>query len=421
MKFFVLMALTLLVACKEEIGGRIKVTQAGQFNVRASNGEKFALPVGEMNGELVVDSKPEKSYLKLYLRKNNKKFRPEIPVRLPNIDVLLGANDPVRLEAKGLGQDFGIMVMREIRHGKDRFTMTFHDSEFSSSFAEMTFEYEPSTVLYDEKKMEFLASYQKVKRKQRALIVRIDGGVDDMMSLVKGFGWLETTLDHIVNFGGAVLISPWAYARYANVQWIIGDDSVDDKDLNKWKEVTKAHPVIDYFAFVHDGDQDLPKNASKEDVGLKKNQLRAVYTGACNSKNGDEWIQDYGSVVGAGQNRISASPLFQFGVLRRWVYGYSFENSLIKAYQAGVRRVRALEWVTFAKYWQEKTGVLLWDNVDDMLESSEILYSYTAEIPATNVEISQSAILTKTGEKMEIVKKGVVEKIAEKNGEMVVH
>ncbi|HXH75196.1 MAG TPA: hypothetical protein VNJ08_09545 [Bacteriovoracaceae bacterium] len=421
MKNLLIMIFAILIyGCKLEIETKIKVTDSAPLIVQTRDGEKLILPVGDIKGELVIDGKkPENSFLKLYLMRNNKKFRPEIPLKLPDINTLLGSNDPVKLESKELGQTFGMMVMRQIRPGKDLFIMTFHDAEFTNSSAEMSFEYEPSKVLYDENKKEFLASYQTVKRKQRALVVRIDGDIDGGLSMARSFGWLEKTLDHIVNYSGAALISPWAYARYSEVKWVIGDESRDDKDANKWKGVVKEFPVIDYFAFVHSGSQELPDNLNAEELSLKKNQLRVVYTGACYSKHGTEWIKDFTAVAAGGQRGLSASPLFQFTVLRKWVYGYSFENSLIDAYHAGARKVRALEWITFAKLWQNKTGVLAWKNVDDMLTSSEILFSYTDEVPAKNLHISQSAILSKIPENDEIVRKGVVEAKKENKSEIV--
>src|SRR5690606_30654551 len=115
------------------------------------------------------------------------------------------------------------------------------------------------------------------------------------------------------------------------------------------------------FAFLHAGDQELPMDATAESLGLKKNQLRVVYTGACESKHGTEWMLDYGAVAAGGQRETSASPLFQFTVLRQWVYGFSFEDALINGYSAGKRKAKALEWITFAKLWEDKTGIFLWE------------------------------------------------------------
>ena len=175
--------------CKTSIDSKLTVLETGVFSVTSGDGAVLSLPKATMDAELVVDSKrPENSYIILHLRKGTQKYRPQIPVRLPSLDVVLGANDPVRLEARELGQDFGLMVMREIRPGKDLFTMTFHDSEFNSTIAKMVFEYEPSKVLFDSKKNEFLASYQAVKRKQRAVVIKINGAVDSMLYLPKKFG-----------------------------------------------------------------------------------------------------------------------------------------------------------------------------------------------------------------------------------------
>jgi len=423
-----IVALLLTVGCKKSIEGKMNVAQpegAPDLVMKTSDGKLLKLPKGDMKVDLVVDGKhPEKSYLKLYLRKGNRKYRPEIPVRLPNINDLLGANDPVRLEGQNLGQNFGIMLVRQIRPGKDLFTMTLHDKEFDSMLGKMTFEYEPEKVLYDAKKGEFLASYQKVKRKQRAAVIRINGDVDRMLALPKKFGWLEQTLDHIVNYGGMVLVSPWAYVRYANVKWIIGDDNKSERNTDeKWKEVVKKYPVIDYFAFVHSGDQRVRTDGNgprmtQHELGLKNNQLRLVYTGACSSGSGTEWIKDYSAVGAGGQRNTSASPIFQFQVLKKWAYGYDFETSVVKTWKSAVAKLRALEWITFAKYWEDKTGILYWKNVDDLLYDSEIMISYTNQVPAKNLRVSQSAILTSNLDEKDIIEKEVTEIIAERNGEL---
>jgi len=64
--------------------------------------------------------------------------------------------------------------------------------------------------------------------------------------------------------------------------------------------------------------------------------------------------------------------------------------------------------------------MLMWKNVDDMLEQSEILYSYTQELPANQIEISQSAILSKVPEESEVISKGALETIAERNNELYI-
>ncbi len=411
----------LFVSCKKEIETKVNIIEDTSIIVKTLDGERIKLPKGKMKGELVIDGdNPNRSYLQLYMVKNNKKYRPIIPMRLPSIDILLGSTDPVKLESKTLGQNFGMIVMRELRLKDDLFTVTFHDSDFNNSFAEMTFEFEPDTVKFDEDKKQFLASYQKVVRKQRALIVKIDGNVDNSLSLSSKFGWLEKTLDHIVNYGGAALISPWAYARYSEVKWMIGDSS-QEKEEEQYEDLGKIvdeYPVIDYFAFVHAGNQHLPLLATADELGLKKNQLRVVYTGACDSGPGQEWMKNFGAVAAGGQRATSASPLFQFTVLRKWVYGFNFEDALVNGYEAGARRARAMEWITFADKWQEEKGFLAWKSVDDMLEQSEILYSYTQELPANQIEISQSAILKKVPVESEIISKGALQTIAERNNEL---
>jgi hypothetical protein len=420
MKFLILTLVSLLlIGCKKEIDVKLTIDETDQFKIITSDAERLTLPKGKLNGLLVVDARrPEKSYLQLNLIRENKPFRPKVPIRLPELDNLLGSNEPIRLESKLSGQKFDMMVVREMRPENDLFTISFYRPGFNFSFAEMTFEFEPSKVYFDQDKNEFLLSYQKVKRKQRAIVVKIDGEVDSMIASASRTNWFNKTLNHITNYGGASLIAPWVNARYKEVKWIIGKHS-KASEIKIWKDVAKDYPVIDYFAFVHAKNQYFPEIENDEKINLKKNQLRTVYTGACSSGYGSEWILNQGAVAAAGQKSTSASALFQFTVLRKWIYGFNLEDALVNSYQAGVRKARALEWISFAQYWEEKHGVMYWKDVDDMLASSEILFSYTPEVPAKNILIDQSVIITKTYNNEDIIKKGAIEVLAERNGEMI--
>ena len=412
----------MLGACKVDLDGKLTVVDQEnglRLVTKLKDGSTLYLPFAEMRAELQVDSKEGKtSYLVPYLRKNGKKYRPKIPLMLPKVNDLLVSNDPVKVDADKLGQTFGMMVMRQIRPGKDLYTVTFHNPEFDTTLAKMTFEFKPKKALYDEDRREFLASYQNVKRKHRAAVFKIDGDVENMISIGKKFGWLEKAVDHIVNYGGMLLISPWMHARYSSVKWIIGDGKSRDKTQEKWNDVISKYPVIDYFAYVHDGDQHAH---GMQNSSLKKNQLRLMYTGACNSGSSKSFITEYGAAAAGGHRNISASPFWQFNVVKKWTYGFSFEDSAIMAWKSGVRKAKALEFISFAKFWQDKNGFMMWRNVDEMIEDSEISISYTDEVPAKYLKINQSAVIRgKAGVDVPLREKRVTHLIAEKNGEAII-
>lgn len=459
------------VGCKAKIDSQLSVAQHQKFIVKTADGGRLILPTTLIQSKIIFDAKnPANSSLQLYLKRNGKSAYWDVPLKLPKLDSILGSNDAVRLDSKELGQQFGVMVMRQVLPGDDRFVITFHNTHFDEILGEMSFNYEPPKVLFDENKSEFLASYQKVKRKQRAAIVRIDAELDNDLSLPL-LGWVPTVIDHIVNYSGAALVAPWIRARYSTVKWQIGSkkikppskelsgkikeineklnkaraerwkgesiysreeierrvveladaydkavaetnierESEKNKHLSDWEKVIKNRPVIDYFSFVHGGNQEIPLDKTASDLGLKKNQLRVVYTAACTSKHGTEWITDYEAVAAAGHKDTSASPLFEFFVLRNWSYGFNFEDTLVRAFDSGKRRVRAIEWLSFAKLWQEKTGVLMWNDVDDLLDQSEIQFSSTPEIPARALKISSSAILKGEYEERDLILMGVEE------------
>jgi hypothetical protein len=416
-----LLATTLVaIGCKKTLDAKLTVMHQESLRLEAQtkSGETLRFPEAQMRAELEVDSKAgSTSYLRPFLLKNGKSYRPEIPLKLPAYEDLLASTDPVRLDADKIGQNFGLMLMREIRPGKDLYTVTFHNKDFDTTLGKMTFEFESDKAAYDEKNMKFLASYQKVKRKHRAAVFKINGDVDDMMSLGKDFGWLEKALDHVVNYGGAILISPWVYARYSSVKWLIGDVS-SQKTQEQWNEAAAGYPVIDYFSYVHSGDQ---YDSEMDSAGLKKNQLRLAYTSACSSGSAKRFIIDYGAANAGGHRNTSASPFFQFNVVKKWIYGYTFEDSMVKAWESGLRKIKALEWISFAPLWQKKHGFMYWSNADDMAMDSELMLSYTPEVPANTLTIKDSAVLKGTpGQDLEIKEERVTHILAKRRGEAII-
>jgi hypothetical protein len=431
-KFLLSILLLVTAGCKTRYDVVLKVYEDRKLTVITEDKKKLELFQGEGAVRLVLNTKrPHRSYFTLDMRLPSKSISTTVPLKLPALDVVLGSNDAVKLSAAELGQSFGMMVMRTPGKEKDSFAVTFHDPDFDETLGEMSFETDKiSTQEADDESL--LATYQKVKRKNRAAIIKMDGGVKANLDFRKGFKWLEPTFDHIVNYSGVVLISPWVYARYKHIEWLVGQDE-EGEFTRGWMKTVAKYPVIDYFAFVHSGNQHLPSKSndylfyygganrlSMADVGLKQNQLRAVYTGACESGTSSEWLTNYGAVVAAGQRNLSASPLFQFVVVTKWIYGFSFEDAIVKAWKAGVRRVRALEWVTFAKLWQNRYGVLLWNNADDMLFDSEIQFSATSEAPAHLMEITKTKTLSGMPTDKDLILSSASRTIAKREGKFYV-
>jgi len=419
------LSLIILSSCKDKFEATLKIYENSDFVVKTSDQETIPLQAGSTRSTLVINTRrPEKSYFTLNIRTPFTTLSKRVPLNLPQLDNLLAANDAIRLDSTTIGQSFGMMIMRTPGRDKESFSITFHDPGFNQTIGEMTFETDKIPELKESDF--FIKEYQEVKRKHRAAVIKIDGEIESQLSMPRGLKWLEKTIDHVVNYSGVVLISPWVYARYKHITWEVGSDHGDF--ASAWKATVEKYPVIDYFAFVHSHNQWLPRKKdtpflmsaplSMDDLGLKQNQLRAVYTGACRSGDSSEWLTNYAAVVAAGQRNLSASPLFQFVVVTKWIYGFSFEDSISKAWQAAIRRVKALEWVTFAKLWQKNHGVLLWDSADDMLFDSEIIYSFTKEALASEIDITKTQKLSKIPFESDLTTKSATEAIAEKSGEL---
>lgn len=381
-------------ACKVKVKGNMEVFQredGARMSVKTEDYGTVTLPASRFKAKLIVNTKKgKKSYLEFKFYRGNKKRTAEVPLNLPKVDDLLISTDPVKVEADKLGQSFGMMFMRTLKPGKDVYTVTFHDPSFEKIVGKMIFKYEPKKQLYDPNTKTFLASYQKVSRKHRAVVMKISSQFDDMID-AEG-KWHGTALKHIVDYGGAILIAPWLWVRYKSIKWLIGSTS-EEKTRKKWADVIAKYPVIDYFSFVHSGDEDqhyLDKSA------LRSNQLRVVYTGACFSDGAEGFVEDFGAVAGAGHAGVNAGPIWDLPAVRKWTYGYNFEKAMIKANNQGKRRAHTVEWLLLAPLWSnEDKGFLDWDSVDEMIEDSEIVVSYTDEIPASHVGISLSAVRKK--------------------------
>ncbi len=320
------------------------------------------------------------------------KFRFNIPSR----DEFLYSNAPLAISAAFSGQPVNLVVARDVEKEFDRINVSLYNEEDTKliATAQLINKNGSDKRSFDEEKGEFLSSYQKVKMSQRALVFEINGAVDDMFWMVGG---VENALDNIVNYGAAAYIAPWAYARYYKVNWILSDGSdSSDYQKEKWQNALRSAPVVDYVSWVHEGDQYVNRSWLE---GKKEHQLRMVYIGACNSGASVSFIREQNAAVTSGHRGLSASPLFQFSIFRNWAYGRSYRSAVQKGWFWGKAKAKVLEYATFANFWAEKTGLGMWDDVDDMLQSSEPLLAYTADLHARDVSVGLSTVRKSSTEK----------------------
>lgn len=331
-----------------------------------------------------------KEYAKLVLKVDNDK-KVNFKFNVIEKRSFLYTNAPVRIKSADLGQPVDLIVSREVEKKLDRINVRVVNTVTDELLATMQLINKNGSDKkgYDKEKEEFLQSYQTVRMSKRAIVFEINGAVDDMLYLLPGFEWVGDVADNIINYGAAIYIAPWVYSRYYKVNWILSDKSDSWKYEEKtWQKVLKQAPVIDYVAWVHSGDQNLSRSDLR---GKKEHQLRMVYSGACYSKTSSKFIRNHNAAVASGHRNTSASPFFQFSFFRNWAYGRSFKSSINTAWKVGKFNARAVEFVTFAKLWQDKYGFIDWYSVDDMISDSEMGISYTKEMLASDLDVSTSA------------------------------
>lgn len=323
----------------------------------------------------------------------------EFEVNLPSTDILLHTNEPLRISSSELGQPVAMVVDREVHLKKDRISITITDKNFENVLATVQFRHKSDVRAYDEDSGTFLQSYQKVRMTERGVVFKIDGDLDGRNNGLSFKG----VLDALVNYGAMIYIAPWVYTRYWKVRWVLDDNQHEEGfEAGQWKEVIDASPQVDYFSYVHSGDQYINGRNSFENV--RNNQLRLMYSSACNGKANTNFLggqnvsreiqNDYegpGFAVTSGHKGLSASPIFEFSVVKYWAYGMNYRNVLKSSWRTGTALVRGIEWAIFGPLWEDYTGVLLWDNVDHMFESSMMMVGHTSDLPPDNMFITRSA------------------------------
>lgn len=304
-------------------------------------------------------------------------------LQLPPADEVLQSLDNTELESYELQQEFSLLIQRRVDFKEDHYGISFFSPDRKKNLASASFGYKPKEANFDEETQSYLRSYQNVKRRHRAVVLAIDADLDRTLDLPELF---SESLDIVANYGAALLMAPWAYVRYAEVAWILGDRTADSNYVSKtWTRVFRKSPVVDFMAFTHSGrDEDMAYEM--KGLGKKENQLRYVYTSACSSGSAEHYIADYNAAVAVGHAKMSASPLFSFSIYRNWNYGRSLSSSLYRSFQRGRDRAHLIGMLGRSQIEEH------WDNVEDMIDSSEPMVSWTPELPPNQIFVNLSAV-----------------------------
>jgi len=182
---------------------------------------------------------------------------------------------------------------------------------------------------------------------------------------------------------GKFMVSPWVNAKYDKVIWMLSGKWDDHQIDNAWRELFTKYKVIDYFSYVHTGDE-FDHFPSPEVLKLKRpGQLRLVYTTACYSEDSREFVENHGAAAAIGHKALSDSTLFSMSFVRKWVKGNTLKNSITKSYRRGKRLLKFLGPMELREHLftpkEEKQKILEDSEMSVSFREDEALESMTIE------------------------------------------
>lgn len=348
--------------------------------------EKGALELvpGIYSVEIKVSTDPKKPSQVIFQGKN--KTSHAVAIHLPEVQELSNRLEAIEISSTELGQPVDLTLTRDTTAGQDRIGITLTDPKTGNLLAVSQIYFHSDETNYEGKTAQFLRSYQRVKLSERGIYIPVESTLND------GY-FLSQIDDQWVNTSVQVLIAPWIYSRYNQVEWRIGSHDQQNEEAQKerrtaWSKLIETSPVIDYFAFLSSGSSlieaeplyYLPKN---------KNQLRFVYTEGTQADSGQSLITLFNAGFSAAHRETSESLQsgtfghFGFTLTRSWTLGMSALTGLRRAYIES-----------------KILGISPWSDNSEMSLTS---FSWTSELPLEKTGISFSATPAReTKEKTEI-------------------
>lgn len=376
-----LLGFVLFLAACNEYSFQLEVLDQGVFELKTKDGNYLRFPSGDYTAVIKLAKNSEEAS-ELHLESGVK-----LELYLPAAKELLNSFDPIEVPADELGQDFSLIISRDVSLDEDRFTLSFFEPDQGNVLAVGRFFAEGKDQAYDSEEMEFLRSFQKVKKSHRAAVFFIDYTLDN-------YGWkFGEVLDGLAHFSSQLLLAPWVYGRYSSVVWVMGDKVSDLEYVNRrWEEVVEKRAVVDIFSFLHGGGIYSPMYSMRKHRPWKEHQLRLVYREGCGTKGGGDLIESFGVTSTTGYRDNSVSPLYSFAFVRNWAYGKNLEKALIAADKSGDRNVSILGYDFLSGLWIKAYNRNPWEDEEDMYYQTEPMTAWTEEIPPHKLIIDRSAV-----------------------------
>lgn len=299
-------ALLLLSGCNTfELELRVLPHASGSKNlVLTSNRGPLELPPGAYPFHVELSENSGKPSTLTF--KDSKRGEFKVAIQLPNVNDLEESLAPIEVESEELGQPVHLTLTRDAQQEEDRIAVTLTDPQSDTLIAVAQLYYQNKETNYEGQTGKFLRAYQRVKYAERGVAISIE--------------------DPSLNASLQVLLAPWLYSRYAQVEW--------HHDLEKshagWKNLIQKSPVIDYFSF------QLQNSDAKEveilnTLSKKKNQLRLVYVADPDFSSARSFMSTFNASFASSPDEISETSLFSFSMIRSWSLGMNGEASLRRA------------------------------------------------------------------------------------------
>jgi|GEM_PF-2848758 len=317
--------------------------------------------------EIKISTDPTKSSQVIFQDKNKSVHM--VAVHLPNAQEMSNRLEAIEISSIDLGQPVNLTLTRDAADSQDRIGITLTDPKTGNLLAISQVYFQSNESSYEGKTAQFLRSYQRVKLSERGIYIPIESTLND--------GYVLSQMDdRWVNTSVQVLIAPWIYSRYNQVEWRIGShdqqsDQAQKERMTAWSKLIENSPVIDYFAFLS-SDSSLVESEPLYYLPKNKNQLRFMYTEGNQADSGQSLIKYFNAGFAAGHSESFGSfGHFGFTLTRSWTLGMSAFTGLKRAHI--------------------ESKILSFSPWFDDSEMNLTSFSWTSELPLEKTGISFSA------------------------------
>jgi hypothetical protein len=179
-------------------------------------------------------------------------------------------------------------------------------------------------------------------------------------------------------------------APYEKIEFVIGEQLEDNQHMKKVMATLSKFKVLDYFSFVHGGDQWIKVEwfNDEHEYNAFKGKLRFVYSEGCHGGSGlKEFVEGFDALVSVGHTKdslhLSASPFFSFVLLASWLDGKSIKQALADAWITGTYAL-----TNTPLYFTIAQAISRYDNAQQAIKGSRFQYAYQSHIDLANFTIT---------------------------------